>query len=343
MLKRRLLSILRFSFFLGLGIFLVWWSIRQMGSKNWTDCKAALKSANYYLFIPVFFILTLSHVSRTIRWKILMKPMGYYPGFTNTFSAVMVGYLANLAVPRLGEVLKCTILDRYEKVPAEKLIGTILVERAIDIVSLVVVFIIALIAQATIIGNYAVNVLQEKVLSYSLQTILIRAGIAIVLVSIVYLTVKFLFRKYRENRFVKKTNHLIKGIGIGLKSVKYLQNKWWFIFHSVLIWSCYVAGTYIGFYAIDETAHLPFAAAFPILAFGSIGMIITPGGIGTYPLFVMQVMSLYNIEEGYGFANGTLQWLAQFVIILLVGFITLIILPIHNKKIHREKHTGYSE
>ena len=84
---------------------------------------------------------------------------------------------------------------------------------------------------------------------------------------------------------------------------------------------------------------LPFAAAFPVLAFASIGMILTPGGIGAYPLFIMQVMALYNIEEGFGFANGTIQWAAQFLIILFVGFIALLILPIYNKKNKHAEHT----
>jgi len=143
-MKNKLLTIFKYLFFLGLGIFLVWWSIHKMDDKNWQECKTALQSARFILFIPVFFILVASHISRAIRWKILMKPMGYSPSLINTFFAVMIGYLANLAVPRLGEVLKCTILGKYEKVPADKLVGTILIERAIDVVSLLIVFIIAL-------------------------------------------------------------------------------------------------------------------------------------------------------------------------------------------------------
>ena len=116
-----------------------------------------------------------------------------------------------------------------------------------------------------------------------------------------------------------------------MPTLRVCHPKWTFIFHSILIWSCYAAGTYIGFFAIKETSTLPFAAAFPVLAFASIGMILTPGGIGAYPLFIMQVMALYDIEEGFGFANGTLQWAAQFMIILVVGFISLLLLPLYNK------------
>ena len=331
-MNKRLLSILQFIVFFGLGIFLVWWSIHKMDDKNWQDCKNALHSARYFLFIPVFFILALSHISRAIRWKILMKPMGYSPGLLNTFCAVMVGYLANLAIPRLGEVLKCTILGKYEKVPTDKLIGTILVERAVDLISLLIIFIIALLSQANIIGAYAKKTIVDKFFAGSIEYFLLKIFFVVAAILFIYFLLKFLFRRFSHSVFIIKIKNIITGIGIGLSTIRMLKNKWAFIFHSVLIWSCYVAGTYIGFSAIRETIHLPFAAAFPVLAFASIGMIITPGGIGAYPLFIMEVMALYSIEEGYGFANGTLQWLAQFIIILFVGFICLLLLPYINRK-----------
>src|SRR5687767_5486886 len=139
-MKKRLLGFLKYLLFLGLGVFLVWWSLHQIPPEKWDDFKKAFATARYWLLVPVFFILTLSHLLRAMRWKILMEPLGYAPSLVNTFFAVMVGYLANLAVPRLGEILKCTILARYEKVPAEKLVGTIVAERAFDLVCLILIF-----------------------------------------------------------------------------------------------------------------------------------------------------------------------------------------------------------
>ena len=173
-MKKKLLTALQYLLFLGFGIFLVWWSISKMDEKNWNECKEALKSAWYALFIPVFFILTASHISRAIRWKILMKPMGYNPTLLNTFFAVMIGYLANVAVPRLGEVLKCTILGKYEEVPPDKLVGTILVERAVDVFCLLLVFIIAIVTQAGIISEYARDTLQKNFFSGGTNTLLVK-------------------------------------------------------------------------------------------------------------------------------------------------------------------------
>ncbi len=331
-MNKRLLSILQFALFFFFGIFLVWWSIHKMDKNNWEDCKHALSSARYFLFIPVFIILTISHISRAIRWKILMKPMGYKPRLLNTFFAVMVGYLANLAVPRLGEVLKCTILGKYEKVPPEKLVGTIVVERVVDLISLVVVFFIAVVTQASVIGDYSKETIKKYFLRGSKETIIIKFAIILIFFLIMFFVARYIFKKYTHVKFIHKIKNIFKGIITGLGTIKNLENKGSFVFHSILIWTCYLIGTYIGFFAIQGTEHLTIAAAFPVLAFASIGMIITPGGIGTYPIFIMQVMSLYSIEEGIGFANGNLQWLAQFLIILIIGFLSLLLLPYINKK-----------
>ncbi|UEG49257.1 flippase-like domain-containing protein [Ferruginibacter lapsinanis] len=331
-MKKRFLSILQYAAFFSVGIFLVWWSIHKMSDKNWENCKNALQSARYGLFVPVFFILSLSHISRAIRWKILMKPLGYNPRFLNTFFAVMIGYLANLAIPRLGEVLKCTILGKYEKVPPDKLVGTIVVERAVDLLSLIIVFFIAIITQASIIGSYAKETIKENFLSGSKQAMLTKFLILVISIVVIYYVLKYIFKKYGENKFIHRMKNIATGIATGLASIKNLENKKAFIFHSVFIWCCYVGGTYLGFFATSGTAHLSFAAAFPVLAFASIGMIITPGGIGSYPVFIMEVMLLYNIEEGIGFANGNLQWVAQFLIVLIVGFLSLLLLPYYNKK-----------
>src|SRR5690606_2150713 len=118
--------------------------IKDVNQEQWNNIKLAVANARLWLFIPVILLLILSHLSRALRWKILMEPLGYKPSTFNTFSAVMIGYLVNAGVPRLGEVVKCTLLSRYENVRADKLIGTIVVERAFDALCLLIVFIFAL-------------------------------------------------------------------------------------------------------------------------------------------------------------------------------------------------------
>ncbi len=341
-MRKRLISILQYSVFLLAGIFLVWWSIHKMSDKDYADFITSLQTANYYLLIPVFFILSAAHLTRALRWRILMGSMGYKPKLSNTFCAVMIGYLANFAVPRLGEVLKCTILGKYEKVPPDKLVGTILVERAIDLLSFFIVIIISLLTQAKIVGAYAKEALDKYVLSQSLQMAVIKIAVLLFVVVGLFLLLKYIFKKYHHIVFVQKIRGIVKGVAEGLMSVKNLKNKWLFILYSVIIWVCYVGGTYIGFWAIKETANLPVLAAFPVLVFGTVATIIMPGGIGLYPILVMEAMKLYDIPEIFGKSNGWLQWSAQFIITLVVGFICIIILPYLNKKKNEDSTSNIS-
>ncbi len=340
-MRKSVFAIFQYSLFLGAGIFLVWWSIDKLSPEEYADFVHALKTANYYLLIPVFFILIASHFSRAIRWKILMKSMGYYPKTSNTFCAVMIGYLANFAFPRLGEVLKCTILGKYEKVPADKLVGTILVERAIDLVSFFIIILISLLTQANVVGEYAMDKFRVYVQSKNTGTTLFKLALLLFLISAFFILLRYLVKKFPESKLILKIRSIVKGVMEGILTIKNMQHKGRFLLHSLFIWGCYLGGTYLGFFAIQQTSQLPVLASFPVLAFGTIAMILTPGGIGLYPVFLMEAMKLDNIPQSYGTANGWLQLSAQFLIVLVVGFLCLLILPYINKRKHEtgKQHT----
>ncbi|MBH2004504.1 MAG: flippase-like domain-containing protein [Sphingobacteriia bacterium] len=331
-MKIKWLSVIQYLIFLGIGIFLVWWSLHQIPDEKWEDFKGSLKTANYWLMIPVFLILSLSHVIRSMRWKILMKPMGYSPGLINVFFAVMIGYLANLAIPRLGEVLRCTILSRYEKIPADKLIGTILVERAFDVICLGLVFVIAFIGQYDVIGGYAIQLFREAFESGSGHFSIQKIVIILLVLTAVIIALVILFKKLNHLSIVSAIRKIIRGIWEGLISIRNLQQKGLFLLYSAAIWALYIGGTWVGLWATTGTAGLGLPAAISALAFASIGMIITPGGIGAYAFFLAKVLEKNGVSFEIGFANGTLQWFAQFIIILIVGFICLGLLPWYNKK-----------
>jgi uncharacterized protein (TIRG00374 family) len=300
----------------------------------------AFSTARYGLLIPVFFILLSSHFLRAIRWRTLIQPMGYNPSLVNTFFAVMIGYLANLAVPRLGEVLKCTILAKYEQVPAEKLVGTIVAERAFDLVCLVLVFLLAFALQFHIIGDFGINLLKKLFLSKGGGINTSTIAITVVSIAAAVFIVKILFKRFSHSRFIIAVRKIIKGVWEGVISIKDLERKWAFIFSSLGIWALYLFGTWIGFLATVGTAGLSLDTAVSALAFASIGMIITPGGIGAYAFFLAKVLEQHDIPFAIGFANGTLQWFAQFLIILFVGFISLGLLPYYNKKNTKHEEAG---
>lgn len=339
-MKKTILNILKYLSFLGLGVFLVWWSLHQISPEKWKDFQLAFSTADYWLLIPVFFILSASHVLRALRWKMLILPMGYNPSMINTFFAVMIGYLANLAVPRLGEVLKCTILAKYEHVPAEKLVGTIVAERAFDLVCLILVFILAFALQFQVIGYFGINLLKKLFISKSGSFNFTKIAITFAFVIAIVFVIKLLFKRFSNSPLIISVKKIIKGIWQGIISIKDLKQKWAFIFSSLGIWVMYLLGTWIGFQATIGTSGLSLDTAVGALAFASIGMIITPGGIGAYAFFLAKVLQQHNIPFAIGFANGTLQWFAQFLIIIFVGFISLGLLPYYNKKVNTNEETG---
>src|SRR6476469_8966097 len=153
-MKKNILTILQYLFFLGLGVFFVWLTIKDIHHAQLLQIKHAVAHARHWLIVPALILLFGAHYSRALRWKILMEPMGYHPATFNVFAAVMIGYLVNAGVPRLGEVMKCSMLARYEKVRVDRLVGTIVMERAVDVVCLLIAFAAALIFEGRIINEH---------------------------------------------------------------------------------------------------------------------------------------------------------------------------------------------
>ena len=321
---------LKIAFFFLIGILLIWWSLHQIPPQEWDKFTLALKKSKFWIIIPVFFILGLSHFVRALRWRLIMEPLGYKPSIMNTFLAVLIGYLANLAIPRLGEVLKCTLLAKYEKVPAEKIVGTIVAERAFDVISLGIVFLLALTLQFNVIQagweqlkmqstQGASNEAGSNLVLYIMATVLVVAGLL------------FWFFRKRLSGIIISLKKILLGVWEGVISATKLKKHNLFFFYSFSIWFLYLFATYIGLYGTEGTAS-SFATAISCLAYASIGMIITPGGIGAYAYFMAKVLELNGVEYTLGLANGTLQWFSQFIIVIVLGAISLLLLPIINKQ-----------
>lgn len=152
-MRKRFTEILKYLFFLGLGVGLIWFSLRGLSPTEIAEMKASFAETRLIYLLPVLICLLISHYSRAERWCLIIEPMGYKPRLNNTYLIVLIGYFFNLLVPRLGEVMKCTLLSRYEKIPADKLIGTIVAERAIDVISLIVVILIMITTQFNRLGQ----------------------------------------------------------------------------------------------------------------------------------------------------------------------------------------------
>lgn len=336
-MKKHIFTILQYLFFVSLGIFFVWLSVKGIHHAQWIQIKDALASANHWMIVPALILILLAHYSRALRWKILMEPMGYKPSNFNVFAAVMIGYLVNAGVPRLGEVVKCSMLARYEKVRVDRLVGTIVMERAVDIVCLLIVFASALIFQGQIINQHIGakfhSFFSDQSGHTSLRKIIIAMSALILFLSILY----FLLKRFGHIDAVAKVKHVLLGIFHGLSSIRFVRHKGLFIFHTLFIWACYLAGTTMGIYALQETSHLGVGGGLTTLALGSIGMVISPGGIGAYAWIVAKLMGWYGLDENtIGNALGWLLWSVQ-TLIILVGGLTCFGLLSHFNKIKKSE------
>lgn len=330
-MRKTIWTILQYIIFLGGGIFLVWWQLKNMTGAERIEFNTAFKNANYWVVLPVVIMSVLSHLSRGMRWKILMQPLGYTPKLKNVFAALMVGYLANSAIPRLGEILKCTLLARYEKLRVDNLVGTILVERTFDLLCYLAFIGITVLIQITVVGNFVKKEFSTIASGAGIYFwITVASGVGF-LVLVIYV-IKKLMRKYPQNKIFYKINQFFSGIAAGFLAIKNLKQRRAFVLHTLFIWLMYLLQIYVGFSAMQGTTHLSMAAACSVLSLATLAMIATPGGIGSFPIFVMKVLGMYAISTSVGQAFGWLMWGVSTGIIITCGLSALLLLPLMNRK-----------
>ncbi len=333
-MRKKIYAVLQYIVFLGIGIFLMWWQLSKMTSSQRIEFKESLLHAKYIVLIPIIIMAILSHVSRAIRWKILIEPMGYRPSTANTFYAIMCGYFANTFLPRAGEILRCTLLGRYEKIPVTKLIGTILIERVFDLFCYFLIIVFTILLQLETVSAFVKNKLLE--ISGQKQSIPLWLDLLIIVAFLVmiFFFLRWLFKRYANHRHIIK----LKGFHIGLKegfaSIIHLKKRWQFIFHTFFMWAMYLLQIYVGFYALFDTSGLGLGAAFSVLSLSTLAMIVSPGGIGAFPVAVQQVLLVYSVDN---ISFGWLMWSVTTLIVIIIGLISFVLLIYTNKNKNETK------
>jgi len=273
-------------------------------------------------------------ISRGYRWKLLIEPLGYRPSLKNTTYAVMVGYLANLAFPRLGEITRCGSLGTAENIPLNKLLGTVVVERIIDVISLLICILLVTIFEFERLGNFLKKNFTGPLNSKLTQFTSFTTGFVILIIVVMILVALILlFIRYSKKKSGSKWTALVNGFIKGLVSIKHLDKPWLFVFHSVFIWLLYYLSVYVCLFALPFTSHLGFAAALFLLVAGGLGMSApVQGGIGAYHLLVSQGLLLYGVKLENGLSFATLLHSLQLVTVITTGSAAMLLLFIQRKK-----------
>ena len=305
---------------IGLGVFLVWYSYNATSVAERKQIIHYISNASpIWVGISVL-IGMLSHVSRAIRWKYMLRPMGYQPKLRSSILIILMSYFANLGIPRSGEVLRATALTTYENVPFEKGFGTIVTERVIDLIMLLLIIVAALLLQTDIILEF----LNNQGVSLIGAAVLLALGIVGLLVFL------YLIRKSNSG-FALKLKQFLSGLLDGISSVLKMKNKWAFVFHTFLIWACYIAMFWVIKFTVPETIYLSLSQLLVAFVGGAFAMSTTNGGIGLYPIAVSSSLAIFGISSVSGDAFGWIMWIAQTLMVVVFGAISFILLPLFNR------------
>lgn len=326
-MKSKLRNILQTLFFTALGFAFIWWFWTKLETGEKTQIWDSLKQTNYLWFILAIAISLLSHYVRALRWRLMSETFSCKVSRTNSFLAVMSGYLTNLAVPRLGEVVRCTMLKQSDNIPIEKSLGTIVTERIIDMILFALLLLTTIVIQKDLLFNYI-----EKNFNLNIDNLFQLFIIGVVVLVIVVALFLAFKRKIQYNKTYNKTKDLIKGFLEGIKSIFKLKNPWLFIFYSILIWALWIFGTFICFQCLNQTDILNPIQALVTTVLGAFGPMITPGGIGLQPAIFAQVLETYTIAKPIGYVCGWLNWLSSQVGTIVVGLIAFIYFSTKKKR-----------
>ena len=306
---------------LAIGVFFIYLSINITTVNDREMIIQSIRNADLkFVFLGLFFAV-LSHLSRAYRWGFLLSPMGYRPKLINSILCVLIAYLANMGVPRSGEVIRASFISNYEKIPFEKAFGSIVVERIIDVLILFILILIALILQFETIWGF---ILQKNI--NLLQLLFFGVLILIFLIYLFYLI------KNSKAKLMIKFKSFVSGFWEGVSSIITMEKKLPFLFHTIFIWTMYLSMFYVIKWSIPGTFGLTIEMIIPVFVVGGLSIATTNGGIGVFPLSVALVLNLFDISKDVGLAFGWIMWSSQTVLILISGAFAFITLPIVNRK-----------
>ena len=322
-------KVLNYSLFFALAIILLYFAFRKV---DVSIIITGFKDANYIWVIFSIIVAIFANLFRALRWQLLIEPLGVKPSIKNVFGAVMIGYLANFAFPRLGEITKCGVLKKTDNASFESLIGTVLVERASDLVMLLFCVVLVFFIKIDFFGEFLLNKIFKpiffKASGFSFMSIIIIAS--------TLLFIYLLLHLIRKNVFGHKVKARVKsmyfGIVDGLKSVSRMKKRGLFIFYSFLIWSLYLLMTWLLVFSTKATSDLSIVDSLFVMVVGSFGMIVpVQGGFGAFHIITATGLGLFGISREDGLVFATIAHESQTILLIVLGTISMAVLFIKKK------------
>lgn len=325
-MRKSILKYFKYLLLLLVGILLL---ILAFSGQNLDQMLSDLRTAHYGWVILSIITMLLAHILRAYRWNLMIDSLGHgKPSLLNTFHAVIIGYLANLAFPRMGEISRCGVINKTNGIPLVKLFGTVLAERLADLLMLGIVLALAIIFQFKLLSGFLYHNILVKLEGRTGDIVLLFFALILLIMAVFFFFILMKKKKWGLSRRIFK---LLSGMKSGILSVKSMQNKIGFVISSVLIWLLYGLTTYCCFLALDATSQLGFGAAISVLVFSSLAMIAPiQGGIGAYHWMVSEGLTVYGINKADGLAYALLSHTSQTLIILFIGSLSLILLFIQK-------------
>ena len=317
-MSKKLKSYIKILLPISIGIFCIFFSFRNI---SFTDFTKYFYEINYLWVFVGIFLGALSHISRSYRWKYLIEPLGYKLGFINSVLAVFSAYLINYTIPRAGDIARATMISKYEKIPLDKTLGTIVAERAVDVICILTIIATGLI--------FEFNRISEKLISLIENT---EISVIIIYVGVIILILFVSNRVLRKSKYYKSILNFFSGIIEGLTIIFKMEKRVPFILHSIFIWLMYILmfwATSMAFFELHEVAFYQFMISFTLAA---ISIMLSNGGIGIYPLAVEESLGWYGVQSTTGLAFGWVSWLSQTMMVIIFGGLSLFILPFINRK-----------
>lgn len=325
-------DILKMVVFLGIGIFFIYWFLLKLEPEQKQAIWQSFREADYFWVGVAVVCSLLSHWLRACRWRLLYEPIGYHPSQSSTFGSVMVAYLANLAFPRAGEVMRCATMRTSENIPLERSLGTVVTERLIDMLAFALIVAIGMLAIFGQAKDWLYDTLSQKY--DTLPNMWVIGGVAVGALALLFAAYKLLWKRLLGIKIFKKVDDLVRGMVDGVKSIFHLGGRRTalFIGYSISIYFLYILGGYIIFQAFDATRALGFGAAFVVYLFGTVGMTFSQGGIGVYPVMVQLALDMHGIPMEVGAACGWLMWGSQQAAVITVGAAFLVYFSLKKRR-----------